>query len=115
MISLADALQDRILAAQNGTLEKKVEMDVKEYNKKWAEAVNFFTIRINKDRKREKNHAFPILSFIAVRQKLCHIKEVDTLRWFYGECIKYSRTRDKITNIRNTFSRGFFGALDIKP
>lgn len=82
-----------------------------EYTKKWNEAVGFFRIRINKDRRKEN---LPEVSFIQVRQKLIGVKEIDHLRWFYEQCLKYSYTRDKKTKKRNTFSRCFWGALQVK-
>ena len=86
-----------------------------EYNKKWNEAVEFFRIKINQDRKKAK---LPEVNFIQVRMKLVALKEIDDLRWFYRECIKYSNTyQKKLINgkpIRNTFSRCFYGALKIK-
>lgn len=108
MISLSNALKERINAARNGFIEKQIEKDGKEYNKKYNEAVQCFQKRINSDRRREYMLE---VSFIIIRQKLLGVREIDDLKWFYGVCEKYSRTKDKETGIQNTFSRGFFGAL----
>ncbi len=109
-VSIQEVLEKRILAYQNNTLEKQFELDGKEYQKKWAEAVQHFKIRINKQRFKEKK---PELPFMAIRQKLVAVKEVDDLRWFYGECIKYENKRDKFGRRipDRSFNRCFFGAL----
>lgn len=82
----------------------------KEYQQQRSNGINFFVIEINKDRKKEN---LPELPYIAIRQKLIALREIEDLRWFYKECIKYSYTKDKTTGKRNTFSRCFFGALKI--
>lgn len=111
MLLLEELLRQRILASQSGNLEKKVEIDVKEYKKKWKEAIEWFQKRVNEDRENDK---YPPLSYIVIRQKLCHIKEIDDLRWFYRQCIAYGKTKDKVTGEQNTFSRCFWGALKNK-
>lgn len=112
-VSIQEILKNRIEAYQNNTLESQFKLDGKEYQKKWAKAVQFFQIRINKERVKSKQ--LP-LSFMAVRQKLIALKEIDDMRWFFGECIKYENKRDnfgrKIQG--NTFNKCFFGALKIK-
>jgi len=114
MLSIQDILNERIKQF-NENPEQALKTKSKEYNKKWNEAVNFFVERINKDMKKEKR---PLFTFIVIRQKLIALREIDDLRWFYRECIKYSNTYQKtLLNgkpIRNTFSRCFFGALRIK-
>lgn len=105
-ISIQEVLQNRIKAYENNTLEKQVVLDGKEYQKKWAEAVQFFQKEVNKDRAKEK---LPTLSFMAVRQKLIALNEIDDLRWFYKQCLIYSKNKKS-----NTFSRCFFGALKWK-
>lgn len=112
-ISIGDLLKARIEASQRGELGEQLVLDRKEYNKKWAEAVHFFALRVNKERKREKVSE---LDFIAVRQKLCHIKEIDDLRWFYKQCLEYENKRDNFgRRIKgNTFNKCFFGALKIR-
>lgn len=111
MFSIEDILKKRIEAASNGTLPEQLINDRKEYNKKWADAVEFFRQRINKDRKKQK---MPEYSFIIIRSKLAGVKNIEDLRWFYTQCLKYSYTKDKITKQRNTFSKCFFGALKNK-
>ncbi len=105
-ISIQEVLKNRLEAYRNNTLEKQFELDGKEYQKKWAAAVQFFQKEINKDRKKEGK---PDLPFMAVRQKLIDLKEIDDLRWFYFQCLRY-RNKKK----GNTFSKCFFGALKIK-
>ena len=114
IISIQDILKARFEEYSKNpvyTLKNKS----KEYNKKWNEAVNFFTLRINQDRKKAK---LKEVNFIQVRMKLMALKEIDDLRWFYRECLKYSNTyQKKLINgkpVRNTFSRCFYGALKIK-
>ncbi len=110
LIDIQEIIKQRLEAFQKNP-EAALKVKGTEYNKSWNAAVDCFKQRINKDKKKEK---LPETSFIAVRQKLAGIKEIDDLRWFYGECLKYSYTRDKITRKRNTFSRCFYGALDVK-
>ncbi len=114
MISLADALKDRISAAHNGTIEAQIKFEGREYQKKWAEAVQFFQKSINSDRKRDTQSSLPALSFIAVRQKLAHVRDIDDLRWFYKQCLAYSRKKDPNKVQIYTFSKCFFGALKIR-
>lgn len=113
MISLQEILKQRIEAANNGTLEAKLKFDAKEYQKKWAEAVQHFQKRINKQQAKEKKPAYP---FMAIRQRLAGVKEIDDLRWFYGECLKYENKRDKWGRRipGNTFNKCFFGATKVK-
>lgn len=101
-ISIQEVLQKRIEASQNGTLPEQLILDRKEYNKKYAKAVEFFREKINKEM--GKNY-----SFIVIRQKLSGIENIDDLRWFYYQCLKY-----KAKKKGNTFSKCFFGALKIK-
>lgn len=105
-ISIQEALKNKIEAYQNNTLEKQVILDGKEYQKKWADAIQHFQVIINKERVREKQSP---LSFMAIRQKLVALREIDDLRWFYMQCLKYSKKEKG-----NTFSRCFFGALKIR-
>lgn len=79
----------------------------KEYQQQRSNGINFFVIEINKDRKKEN---LPELPYIAIRQKLIALREIDDLRWFYKECKKYATTKDKAGN-QNTFSKCFWGAL----
>lgn len=109
MFNLADILKERI-AKYNSLGKNAFKDESKEYNKTWANAVNHFKLRINKDRNKE---GLTDLSFIVVRQKLLALKEIDDLRWFYFHCLKYSGTKDK-NGKKNTFSKAFFGALKIK-
>lgn len=105
-ISIQEILKQRIEAAQNNTLEHQFKLDGKEYQKKWAEAVQFFQKKINQDRKKEKK---PEVNFMSVRQKLIALREIDDLRWFYIQCLKYQDRRKG-----RTFSKCFYGALKIK-
>lgn len=79
----------------------------KNYNNSWNDGVYKFLLNINEDRKKE---GLTPITFIAVREKLIGIKEIDDLRWFFYVCKRYSRTKDKHGN-KNTFSKCFFGAL----
>ena len=103
MISIQELLENRIKASQNGTLKEQLVIDRKEYNKKWADAVEFFRIKINKE---YKDKPFP---FMAIRQKLEAVKNIEDLRWFYFECMKYEHKKKG-----NSFAKCFFGALKIK-
>lgn len=110
MESLADILKERIEQFNKNPVES-LKLKGKERNKEYAKAVKCFQDRINKDRKKDKQEPVP---FIAVRMKLSALKEVDDLRWFYRECLKYAGTYPKGSRIRNTFSKAFFGALKCK-
>lgn len=110
MQSIGDILKSRIEAFKNNPVQA-LEFIGKDYQKKWNNGVNFFLIEINKDRKKE---GLKDLSFVAVRQKLIALKEIDDLRYFYSMCKKYSYTKDKVTGKKNTFSKCFFGSLRIK-
>lgn len=103
--SIQEILSKRIEAHQNDTLEQQFIKDGKEYQKNWAKGVQFFQIAINKDRKKEGLKDLP---FMAIRQKLVAIREIDDMRWFYRQCLAYSRKKGK------NFSMCFFGALKIK-
>lgn len=105
-ISIQQLLKNRIEASKNNTLEQRFILEGREYQKKWAEAVQFFQNRINKDRL--KTGGKPVV-FMAVRNKLEAIHEIDDLRWFYTQCSLYIRKKKG-----NTFSKCFFGALKIK-
>ena len=111
MISLQDALKDRIELYKQQPDKVVMEWVGKEYNKNWAKAVKHFQDRINLDMRKEKKSEF---EFMPIRMKLIALKEIDDLRWFYGECLKYSYTKNKQTGKRNTFSQCFFGALKIR-
>lgn len=112
--SLQDILKQRLADYSKDTGKSFVSKG-KEYQKKWNDAVGYFRIQINKDRAKSK---LPEVSFIQVRMKLVALKEIDDLRWFYRECIRYSNTYEKkLVNgkpVRNTFSKCFYGALKIK-
>ena len=101
MTSLGDILKSRIeeYNLTDGGFKKKGI----DYNKRWNDAVGFFQIEINKEREKP-------LTFIAIRQKLVALREIDDLRWFYYHCKKYAQTKDK-NGVQNTFSKCFFGAL----
>lgn len=109
--SIQDILKQRLQDYHNDT-QKAFVSKGKEYQKNWNNAVGFFRIKINKDREKAK---LPEVSFIQVRMKLVALKEIDDLRWFYRECLRYSNTYEKkLVNgkpVRNTFSKCFWGAL----
>jgi hypothetical protein len=104
VLSISDILKDRIKSF-NENPEKSLRTKSVEYSKKWNEGVKCFQTEINKERE------VPI-SFIAVRQKLVALKEVDDLRWFYYHCKKYGKTKDK-QGKQNSFGKCFFGALRV--
>ncbi len=106
MHSLEDILKDRLESFKKNPVDS-ILLQSKQYQKDWSFAVSCFQKRINKDR---KVCGQTPLSFIAIRMKLVALKEIDDLRWFYRECLKYSKTKDKQGN-RNTFSKCFFGSL----
>jgi hypothetical protein len=114
MINIADILQQRLQAYKDNPLEAEKKRG-KEYQKCWNDGVQYFQLWINKDRKKEGK---PPITFMAVKMKLLALKEIDDLRWFYRECIKYSNTYQKLLvngkPVRNSFSRCFYGALKIK-
>lgn len=105
-ISIAEALEKRMVAMKTGTLPEQLILDRKEYNKKWADAVEYFREQINKERIKD---GMTPLSFISVRQKLAALVNIEDLRWFYFQCLRY-RSKKK----GNTFSKCFFGALKLK-
>lgn len=109
MQSIGDILKSRIEAFNSNPLEALKTLG-KEYQKKWNNGVNHFLIEINKDRKRE---GLPEYKFIAIRQRLSHIKELEQLRWFYYQCKKNGAKLDK-TGKPYTFSRIFNHSLDLK-
>lgn len=110
MQSLADILQQRIEAFKaNPELAMKTKGT--QYQKDWNFAVKCFQDRLNKDRKKEKK---PEVTFMQVKMKLMALKEIDDLRWFYRECLKYAGTYPKGSKVRNTFSKCFWGATRLK-
>lgn len=109
MPSLGDILKERIQAYKENPLKAEKRKSA-EYQKSWNNGVKFFQLEINKQRKKEN---LPELPFMAIRQKLVALKEIDDLRWFYYHCKKYSNTKDK-QGKRNTFSKCFWGALSVK-
>lgn len=111
METIAELLKARIEASRNSsaTLMDQLTNEGKEYNKKWAEAVQYFQKAINQERTKRRS-PFPQLPFVAIRTKLEHIREISDLRWFYGQCLRYSRKKGN----EYTFERCFFGALKIR-
>ncbi len=106
--STFDLLHERLKSFSQDPIKNNKERSV-EYNKKWNEAVQHFQKRINKDRKKENQKE---VSFIAVRQKLIAVTEIDHLRWFYGKCLEYTQKRKNGFLIKgNTFSKCFWGSL----
>jgi len=111
MISIQEILEQRLNSAQSReSLEKQLKEDAGKYHQNWLFAVQCFQKRVNKDCFREGKRQYP---FMAIHQKLQHIKGIDDLRWFYQECLKYSYHRDKKTGKLNKFSKCFFGALKV--
>ncbi len=106
LISISNILKDRLEAFKNNPI-KALKDKSTDYQKKWAFGVKCFQTEINRERKQDKMSE---LSFIAVRQKLVALKEIDDLRWFFYHCKKYAKTKDK-TGKWNSFSKCFFGAL----
>lgn len=91
--------------------EETLKVISKEKNKDYAKAVKCFQDRINKDRKKEKK---PEVTFMQVRMRLIALKEIDDMRTFYKECLRYAGTKDKKTGKRNSFSRMFWGATRVR-
>lgn len=108
-MNIGDILKDRI-EAFNKHPEKALKEKSANYQKQWNYGVKCFQIEINKERAKDKQAPLP---FIAIRQKLVALKEIDDLRWFYYHCIKYSKTKDKLGKW-NTFNKCFFGSLKFK-
>jgi len=69
-----------------------------------------FQTILNKERAKE---GLKPISFIAVRQRVIALKEIDQLRWFYKECLKYSYKRDK-QGKKQSFGKIFWGATRLK-
>lgn len=109
-LNLADILKERIEQFEKNP-QAYLKVKGKEYNKKWNEAVEYFRQRINKDMRKEKRKEY---EFMPIRMKLQALREIDDMRYFYNECLKYSYTKDKKTGKRNTFSKCFWGALKVK-
>lgn len=105
MPTIQEVLEKRIAASKNNLLKEQFKIDKAQYEKDWAKAVQCFQVRVNVDRKKQKQKP---LGFMAIRSKLAAVKEIDDLRWFYGQCLKYSYKKG------NTFSKCFWGALKIK-
>lgn len=98
MINLREALQEKIDRYNQENWHKVFELEKKDYNKLFKKAVTAFRDRINKDRTDDK------IEYMAVYEKIKHL-DIEVLRWFYGNCEKYSRKKG------NTFSKCFFGSL----
>lgn len=109
MLDLASILKDRIEAFKADP-KKALKLKSVEYQKHWNYGVKCFQVAINEDREKEKLEP---VEFMAVRQKLVALKEIDDLRYFFHQCKKYAKTKDK-SGKQNTFSRCFFGALKTK-
>ncbi len=106
LLSISSILKDRLEAFSKNP-EKAIKEKGTDYQKKWAYGVKCFQVELNKERKKEGRAD---LSFMAVRQKLVALKEIDDLRWFFYHCKKYATTKDK-TGKWNSFGKCFFGAL----
>lgn len=104
MESIQQILQSKIEFFKRNP-EQAIKEFKKDSNKDFNECVSYFHKRINSERPRNNQ-----LPFVAVREKLLGIQDIEDLRWFYRTCNKYSRTKDKDGN-QNTFSKCFWGAL----
>lgn len=112
MLSLGELLKEKIELYGSQSDDVVLKRMSSEYQKEWAKAVQFFQIRINKDQKRDGK---PEFSFMAVRQRIVALREIDDMRWFYKQCCVYAAKRDPKTGKRtNTFSKCFWGATKIK-
>jgi hypothetical protein len=109
MINLSDEIKKRIEEFDKSP-EKALKTKGVEYAKAWNHGVDCFRKKINKERIKENKKEF---SFIVIRNRLEALKEIDDLRWFYIECLKYSKKKDK-NGRRNTFGKIFWGATKIK-
>lgn len=109
MEKISNILKERIKAF-NENPQKAFKLKSVEYNKQWNYAVKCFQVAINEDRKKEDKEP---IDFMAVREKLRALREIDDLRWFFYHCKKYAKTKDK-QGKQNTFSRCFFGSLKVK-
>lgn len=107
MLSIADVLKEKIELYKSQPDDVVLKRMSSEYQKAWAYGVQCFQKRINKDRKREKK---PEVCFMAVRQKIVALREIDDLRWFYRQCCAYARKKDPERKKIYTFSMCFFGA-----
>jgi len=105
---LGDILKQRVAQYLESpeTLKKKGV----EYNKKWNEAVGFFHTRINKQRKIDGLKPLP---FMAIREKLVVLPEIDDLKWMWKYCEAKGRNKDK-DGKEYGFSRIFFASLKIR-
>ena len=108
-MQIGDILKERLTKYQDSP-DTYFKNKSKEYQKSWNNAVNFFLLRINKDRKKD---GLQPVSFVSVRLKLSALREIDDLRSFYLCCEKYSKTKDKEGRY-NTFSKCFYGSLKIR-
>jgi len=100
-----EQLKEQMSDPKVGMVEKR-----KSYNKDWAYGVKCFQTILNKERAKE---GLKPISFIAVRQRVSALKEIDELRWFYKECLKYSYKRDK-QGKKQSFGKIFWGATKLK-
>jgi hypothetical protein len=105
MENISNILQERIKAF-NENPQKAFKLKSVEYNKQWNYAVKCFQVAINEDRKKEDKEP---VDFMAVREKLRALREIDDLRYFFKVCKIYSKKKKG-----NTFSKCFFGALKTK-
>lgn len=116
MISIGDALKNRIESQNSLSLKEVFEKEGKEYQKRWAHGVQIFQKKINEERKRDGMSELP---FMSIRMKLAAIKEIDNLRWFFGQCQIYEKKGEEEARLlgkknEKTFGKCFFGALKIK-
>lgn len=95
------SIKQQLETPKTGMVEKR-----KDYNKSWAFGVKCFQTMLNKERSKE---GLKPVSFIAVRQRLVALKEIDELRWFYNRCLKYSWKKDA-QGKKQSFGKIFWGA-----
>lgn len=105
-ISIQEVLEQRLKAYKDNTLEVQLKIDSKEYRKKWLYGVQCFVNRVNEDRRKDDMKE---VRFMEIYMKVEHIKEIDDLRWFYNQCIAYSRKKKE-----NNFSKCFWGSLKLR-
>ncbi len=109
-MELTNLFQQRLEQIQATGAKEYLSKKGKSYNKDWAYGVKCFQVALNKEQDKAK---LPPYEFMAVRQRLIALKEIDELRWFYKECIKYSRKKDK-QGKKQSFGKIFWGATRLK-
>lgn len=80
-------------------ISKDYKIERKKTNPR-SDLVQMFQVEINKERRQK-------LPWIAVSQKVSHIKSFANLLDFYNQCLRYR-------SLKGSFGKCFFGALKIK-